>query len=76
MWLIHTETGEEGWHICQQNQNQTSDLLVFIKEGGHWKTKLWKSTETHIRAKNHTEHLADASAMSAAGFFVPKQFNF
>ncbi len=69
MWLVHTPTGEEGWHISQVGQKEPCDLLVFVRtsETG-WKTKLWKNTDTRIRAKNREEELADAAVMRDAKF--------
>jgi hypothetical protein len=68
MWLINKVTGEVGWHICQENQKQVADLLVFVKEGGAWRTKLWASSHTSMRAKTHSETLKDDLEMKAAGF--------
>jgi hypothetical protein len=55
MWLVHNLTGEQGWHICQENQSEPCELAVFVKEGGAWKMKLWPSQQTSIRAKNYHE---------------------
>jgi hypothetical protein len=63
MWLIHNHTGEEGWHICQENQREPCDLAVFVKDGGAWKMKLWPSRQTSIRAKNYNQQVQDASNM-------------
>ncbi len=68
MWLIHKATGEEGWHICQANQREPCNLLVFLKVGGSWKTELWKSEETRIRAKNNAEEVADEIRIRESGF--------
>ena len=61
MWLIHNITGEEGWHICQENQQEPCDLAVFVKDGGAWNMKLWPSQQTRIRAKNFDEQVYDVS---------------
>lgn len=71
MWLIHTETGEHGWHICQTSQIEPCDRLVFVDEGGIWRVKMWKSTETRIRATTHAEELEDELAMRSRGFPLP-----
>jgi hypothetical protein len=63
MWLIHRITKEEGWHICQENQTEPCNLLVFVKEEGFWRMKLWKSEETYIRAKNYSEQMKDEFGM-------------
>jgi hypothetical protein len=70
MWLINTTTEEEGWHICQGSQKEPCDLLVFVKEGGIWRTKLWRSEETCIRAKNHEEESLDSLVMLQSGFLL------
>jgi hypothetical protein len=70
MWLINNITGEEGWHICQLYSKQDSSLLVFVKEGGIWRTKLWNNQDTRIRAKNHAEEVRDDYAMIQSGFFI------
>jgi hypothetical protein len=67
MWLRHLTTEEEGWHICQENQREPCDLLVFVKEGGAWRVKLWKSADTEIRAESHKEEMKDAEAMKSLG---------
>ena len=68
MWLIQKETGEKGWHICQENQREPCALLVFVKDGGIWRTKLWNSKETTICPKNHKEEVEDSYAMRNSGF--------
>lgn len=73
MWLVHS-SGEEGWHISQTGQQEPCDQLVFVRTGGAntnaWKVKLWKNTETRVRAKNHEEERADLAAMRSAGFLL------
>jgi hypothetical protein len=68
MWLINIATDEEGYHICQENQKEPCDLLVFVQNGGLWKVKLWKSTETRIRANNYEEEQKDIRTMRDTGF--------
>ena len=51
MWLVHNTSGEEGWYIPQENQRGICPLLVFVKDKGIWRTKLWISNETRIRPK-------------------------
>jgi hypothetical protein len=63
MWLIHNLTGEQGWHICQENQKEPCSLAVFVKEGNAWRMKLWPSQQTSIRAKNFNEQVKDDLAM-------------
>ena len=63
MWLIHKTTGETGWYITQAYQTEPCERLVFVKIGNAWKAKLWKSTETLVRAKNHDEELVDDAEM-------------
>ena len=70
MWLIHKTSSEEGWHIPQENQQGICPLLVFVKDGGAWKTKLWMSNETHIRPKNHAEGVKDNYDMVQRGFLL------
>ena len=70
MWLVHTLTGEEGWHICQENQRHPCRVLVFLKEGGAWKTSLWNSQDTRIRASTYSEERRDALAMRESGFLL------
>ena len=70
MWLVHS-SGEEGWHIPQVNQVTPCDLLVFVRNGQRgWETKLWKNTETHIRAQNYEEERQDEAVMRSAGFLL------
>ena len=70
MWLVHS-SGEEGWHISQANQQEPCDLLVFVRTNTNcWKVKLWKNTETRIRAKNREEEHADVAVMHDAGFLL------
>lgn len=61
MWLVHNVTGEEGWHICQENQRGPCNFAVFVKDGGAWRLKMWPPQQVHIRAKTHAEHLQDYS---------------
>ena len=70
MWLVHS-SGEEGWYIPQTNQQEPCDRLVFVRtsENG-WKVKLWKNTQTRIRAKNQEEELQDMAAIRSAGFLL------
>ena len=68
MWLIHTNTGEEGWHVCQTNQQEPCELLVFVKVGGAWVAKRWRSTDTKIRTQNYKEEQHDAAEMRRTGF--------
>jgi hypothetical protein len=78
MWLVNLLTNEEGWHIPQIYQKEPSPLLVFIKDGNIWKTKLWTSTETRIRAKNRAEETKDDYDMIQSGFtlgFTRNHFN-
>ena len=70
MWLVHNTSGEEGWHIPQGNQRCPCPLLVFVKDGGIWKTKLWMSNETRIRPKNHVEEVKDDYDMIQRGFLL------
>lgn len=70
MWLVHKTSGEEGWHICQENQQEICPLLVFVKDGGIWRTKLWMSDETYIRAKNYDEEVKDDYDMIQRGFLL------
>ena len=63
MWLIHNLSGEQGWHICQENQREPCRLAVFVKEGGAWKMKLWPSQDTTVRAKNCNEDMDDQRAI-------------
>jgi hypothetical protein len=70
MWLVHS-SGEEGWHISQANQQKPCDLLVFVRTNTNsWKVKLWKNTETRIRAKNHEEERQDMAAIRSTGFLL------
>lgn len=70
MWLINIITSEEGWHITQENLREPSRLLVFVKDGGVWRTNLWMSNETRIRAENYAEELVDDANMFNAGFRI------
>lgn len=78
MWLVHNTSDEEGWHIPQENQREPCSLLVYVEEGGIWRTKLWMSNETRIRPKNHAEEIKDDYDMIQRGFrlgFTKKQLN-
>ena len=68
MWLVHTSTNEEGWHIPQVYLQDPNPLLVFVHDGGVWKTKYWMSNETRIRAKNHAEEIQDNYDMVQRGW--------
>lgn len=68
MWLINLLTNEEGWYIPQANQQQHCPLLVFVKDGGIWKTKQWMSNQIRIRARNYTEEIKDNYDMIQSGF--------
>ncbi len=70
MWLVNTLTNEEGWNIINHNLHQQwpCPLLVFVQNGGAWKTKLWMSNEVRIRAKNHAEEIRDNYDMIQRGF--------
>lgn len=70
MWLIHNTTKEEGWYICQVHQREPCKLLIFVKEGGIWRMKLWESDETEIRAKNYAEEREDDYQMKQSGFLL------
>ena len=70
MWLVHNTSGEEGWHIPQVNQPVICPLLVFVKDGGLWRTKLWMTNETRIRPKNHAEEVKDDYDMVQRGFML------
>jgi hypothetical protein len=66
MWIIHNLTGEQGWHICQENQKEPCGLAVFVKDsvtGNAWKLKLWPSQQTSILAKNCDKDMDDQMAM-------------
>ncbi len=68
MWHVHLLTNEEGWHIPQLHSHQDSPLLVFVQDGGIWKTKYWMSNETRICAKNHAEEIKDNYDMIQRGW--------
>ncbi len=70
MWLVNILTNEEGWNIVNYNLHQQlpCSLLVFVQDGGAWRTKLWMSNETRIRAKNHSEEIRDNYTMIQSGF--------
>ena len=70
MWLVHKETGKNGWHICQQNIKQQADLLVFVRAGGAWRTEMWCSDKTAIRPKNYAEEKVDDAEMLRQGFWM------
>ncbi len=70
MWLVHNTSGEEGWYIPQIHQPVICPLLVFVKDGGIWRTKLWMSNEIHIRPKNHAEEVKDDYDMVQRGFLL------
>ncbi len=78
MWLVNNLTNEEGWNIIGGNvyQRWPCPLLVFVQEGGAWKTKYWMSDNVRIRAQNHAEEIRDNFAMIQSGFrlgFTKKQ---
>ncbi len=70
MWLVHNISGEEGWHIPQENQREPCPLLVYVEEEGIWRTKLWMTNETRIRPKNHAEEVKDDYDMIQRGFLL------
>jgi len=70
MWLVHNTSGEEGWYIPQANQQGICPLLVFVKDGGIWRTKLWMTNEIRIRPKNHVEEVKDDYDMIQRGFLL------
>ncbi len=68
MWLVNLETNEEGWYCMQLDQKEPCHYLVFVKDGGCWKTKLWDSSKTKLRAKDHDEAMNDVENMKSIGF--------
>jgi hypothetical protein len=68
MWLVNLETNEEGWHSKQLDQKEPCDYLVFVKDGGCWKTKLWDCRKIKLRAKDHDEAMNDVENMKSIGF--------
>jgi hypothetical protein len=70
MWLVNVETNEEGWYSRQLDQKEPCEYLVFVKDGGCWRTKLWDSSKTKLRAKDDNEAMNDNKHMISIGFFI------
>ncbi len=70
MWLVYKETGVQGWHICQQNIKQNAELLVFVRDGGVWRTAMWPANRVAIRPKNYAEEKVDDADMLRQGFWM------